>query len=69
MTAEIVNLKAFRKAKLKAEKTKTAAENRKRFGRDKTEQRRLEYERAHLEAQHEANRLEPDNRDDGSIDK
>lgn len=65
MTAEIVNLKEFRKAKQKAEKKKKAAENRVRFGRDKADQRRREYERARIESEHRENRLD----DDGSIDK
>lgn len=70
MTAEIVNLRAYRKAKQKLEKTRTASENRARFGREKAEQRRLEYERARLESQHEGNRLEGDaSADDGSGEK
>jgi len=73
MTAEIVNLKAYRKAKQKADKSKKSVENRTRFGREKAEQRRLEYERARVEAQHEANRLEDAEpvalEDDSSADK
>ncbi len=70
MTAEIVNLKAYRKAKQKSEKSLKSAENRVRFGRDKAEQRRREYERARLEAQHDANRLDADaGVDDGSGEK
>jgi len=73
MTAEIVNLKAYRKARLKADKNRKSVENRARFGREKAEQRRQEYERARIEAQHEANRLDDADpvalEDDSSADK
>lgn len=42
---ELINLNRFRKAKIKAESKATAAENRVRFGRTKSEQTRLEAER------------------------
>ena len=73
MTAEIVNLKAYRKARLKADKNRKSVENRARFGREKAEQRRQEYERARIEAHHEANRLDDADpvalEDDSSADK
>ena len=37
MTAEIINLRQFRKTKARAEKQKSAAENRILFGRKKSE--------------------------------
>jgi hypothetical protein len=61
MSAEIVNLNTYRKAKKKADKKRKAAENRRRFGRDKAEQRRREYEKAAQETQFDGNRLDEDN--------
>ncbi len=58
MTAEIVNLNKYRKAKGKAEKTKKAAQNRVRSGRKKSEQRRRELEKAAEDAQMDGNRLD-----------
>lgn len=61
MTAEIVNLNRYRKAKRKAEKKQKAVRNRTKFGRDKAEQRRREYEKAAEEAQLDGNRLDDEN--------
>jgi hypothetical protein len=61
MSAEIVNLNTYRKAKKKADKKLKAAENRARFGRDKAEQRRREYEKAAQDTQLDGNRLDEDN--------
>ena len=61
MSAEIVNLNTYRKAKKKADKKLKAAENRARSGRDKAEQRRREYENAAQESQLDGNRLDEDN--------
>ncbi|GGA52563.1 DUF4169 family protein [Pelagibacterium lentulum] len=44
--AEIVNLRAARKRKAKAEKEKQADENRLLFGRTKTEKQKIEAEKA-----------------------
>lgn len=51
MTAEIVNLNKFRKAKERAEKEKLAQENRASFGRSKAERTRDEDEAERLEKQ------------------
>ncbi len=45
MTADIVNLRRFRKAKARAEKDATAAANRVRFGRSKAERLEQDAER------------------------
>ena len=49
MTAEIVNLNTYRKAKRKAEQKKKVAENLVRFSQEKVEQRRREYEEARMQ--------------------
>jgi hypothetical protein len=58
MTAEIVNLNKYRKAKRKVEKSKKAPQNRVRSGRDKSELRRREYEKSAQDAQLDGNRLD-----------
>ena len=58
MAAEIVNLNKFRKAKRKAEKKQKKKENRARFGREKAEQRRLEYEQARIDASLDGSQLD-----------
>jgi hypothetical protein len=45
MTADIVNLRRARKAKVRADKERTAAENRAAFGRSKAEKTKAATER------------------------
>lgn len=65
MTAEIVNLNTYRKAKRKARKKQNATAKRAKFGRDKAEQRRMEYEKS----RHEAGLDGAQREDDGGADK
>ena len=60
MTAEIVNLNSFRKAKRKADKKQQAAANRAKFGRDKAEKSRRENDQARQQASHDGNQLDDD---------
>jgi hypothetical protein len=62
MTAEIVNLNKFRKARARAEKERKAEENRVRHGRTKAERQRDAAERENEQARHEA--LRRDNPDE-----
>ena len=57
--ADIVNLRRFRKDKQRATKEKTADENRRRFGRPKSERQRVKAEK-----DLEARRLDAHKRDD-----
>ncbi len=61
---EVVNLRRFRKHKLREEKAAKADRNRAAFGRTKAEKQRLELERRRDQSQHEGHRLsapsEPD---------
>ena len=65
MSAKIVNLNTYRKAKRMAEKEKKADENSARFGREKAEQRRREYEQDRVKAEIDCKQLD----DDTSADK
>lgn len=63
MSAEVVNLRQFRKKATRAEKERQADENRIRFGRTKAER---QHEKAITELEdrrHEAGRIEPKDED------
>jgi hypothetical protein len=60
MTAEIINLNHFRKAKLKADKKQRAATNRSKFGRDKAEKNSHNHDQARHEASLDGNQLDDD---------
>jgi hypothetical protein len=60
MAAEIVNLRRARKSKARAEREKTAADNRIAFGRSKSEKQLSKAERERSERAVEAHRREPD---------
>ncbi len=61
--ADIVNLRQARKAKARAEKERSAAENRVRFGRTKVERERIEAEDRLRRQGLEAHRLEGGDKD------
>ena len=64
MPADIVNLRQARKAKARAEKERTAAANRARFGRPKPERLREQAEQARADKELAGKRLEkPDETD------
>ena len=65
MSAKIVNLNTYRKAKRKAEKKEKEDQNSARFGREKAEQRRREYEQDRVKAEIDCKQLD----DDTSADK
>jgi hypothetical protein len=56
--AEIINLRAFRKAKSRSEAGKRAEENRAKFGQTKSEKRARKAEETRAGKVHEAGRLE-----------
>ncbi|MDX2307563.1 MAG: DUF4169 family protein [Hyphomicrobium sp.] len=64
MSAEIINLNKYRKAKARAEKEQAAAENRIRHGRTKGERARDEADRARQGQQHDSRELASGSRGD-----
>ncbi|MGE3936990.1 MAG: DUF4169 family protein [Rhodospirillaceae bacterium] len=56
---EVINLNQYRKKREKDDGRKTAAENRVRFGRDKTERREAAFEAERREANLNGSRIEP----------
>jgi len=60
MTAKIINLRQFRKAKARAEKERQAEENRTRHGQTKADRRQHESERALADRNIEALRRDKD---------
>jgi hypothetical protein len=60
MPADIVNLRRARKAKVRAEREKTAAGNRVAFGRSKAERQLTKAERERAAAAIDAHRRDPD---------
>ena len=60
MSAEIVSLNSFRKAKLKADKKQQAAANRAKCGRDKSEKSRREHDQARQQTSLDGNQLDDD---------
>jgi len=60
MSAEIVNLRRARKARIRTEKDAKAAENRRRHGRTKAEKQAESAERERAERHIESHRREPD---------
>ena len=71
MTADIINLRKARKAKSKAAAGKTAAENRVRFGRTKTERDHvssvLKIDKSRLDGAKRSNPDEDEDLDPGSV--
>lgn len=63
MSGNIVNLRAFRKRKERADRAAEAAENRSRHGRSKVERRFEDARRETMDRVHDGRRLDPD--DDG----
>lgn len=63
MTAEIVNLNKFRKAREKAEQERRAEENRVRFGRTQAEKTAESFEERNRQRNLEGARREDDNGD------
>lgn len=60
MPADVINLRRARKAKARAEREKTAADNRVAFGRSKAEKQLTKAEREREQRAIEAHRREPD---------
>jgi hypothetical protein len=60
MPADIVNLRRARKAKARAEREKTATDNRLAFGRSKAEKQLTKAEREREQRAIDAHRREPD---------
>ena len=60
MPADIVNLRRARKVKARAEREKTAADNRAAFGRSKVEKQVTKAERERAARAIDAHRREPD---------
>lgn len=58
--AEIVNLRRARKDKKRADKARTAAENRTKFGRTKAERQRDERDAARTRREFDGKRLDED---------
>lgn len=58
MTGDVVNLRARRKAKARAERGAKAAENRAMFGQSRTERQRAQIERDRARRHHDGHRLE-----------
>ena len=58
MTAKIVNLNTYRKAKRKAEQKKKVAENLVRSSQDKVEQRRREYEESRMQGRFDGKQID-----------
>jgi hypothetical protein len=59
MSDNVINLRAFRKAKSRAEAGKRAEENRAKFGRTKAEKRARKAEEARAEKTHAGGKLTP----------
>ncbi|MEP3280358.1 MAG: DUF4169 family protein [Stappiaceae bacterium] len=59
MAAEIVNLRQFRKQKARSEKEQNAADNRVKFGRNKSQKKHDKAETAHHSKKLEGHRLTP----------
>jgi len=64
MSAEIVNLRQFRKKQARSEKEKQAEQNRITFGRTKAEKHLTKALNDKAEKAHEAGRIEPTKTDD-----
>lgn len=66
MSAEIVNLNQYRKSRDKSRKADEAVENRRKFGRTKTERLAEEKSRDSAERDLDGKRLDPENPTDGN---
>lgn len=64
MSAEIVNLRQFRKKQARSEKERQAEQNRISFGRSKAEKKLTEALNEKAEKAHDQGRLEKDGKDD-----
>ncbi|NLR96488.1 DUF4169 family protein [Rhizobium sp. P38BS-XIX] len=64
MSAEIVNLRQFRKKQVRSEKEKQAEQNRISFGRTKTEKNLTKALNDKASKTHEAGRIEPPKSDE-----
>lgn len=64
MSAEIVNLRQFRKKQARSEKERQAEQNRISFGRTKAEKKLTEALNEKAEKSHDQGRLEKDGKDD-----
>ncbi|AYG59542.1 DUF4169 family protein [Rhizobium jaguaris] len=64
MSAEVVNLRQFRKKQARAEKEKQAEQNRITFGRSKTEKHLTKALNDKAAKAHEAGHIEPSKTDD-----
>ncbi|PTW58777.1 uncharacterized protein DUF4169 [Breoghania corrubedonensis] len=64
MTADIINLRQARKARRRADKETTAAENRIRFGKTRSEKDKAKAETEKATRSLEGHRLETPSRDD-----
>ena len=64
MSAEIVNLRQFRKKQARSEKERQAEQNRISFGRTKVEKKLTEALNEKAEKSHDQGRLEKDGKDD-----
>lgn len=60
MTAEIVNLRQYRKERQRQEKERAAEQNRVKFGRDKAQRREDESSRARSDQDLDGKRLDPE---------
>tara|TARA_Y100000813_G_scaffold191814_1_gene169174 strand:+ start:556 stop:756 length:201 start_codon:yes stop_codon:yes gene_type:complete len=60
MTAEIVNLRQYRKDRQRQEKERAAEQNRAKYGRDKVQKREDETSRVRSEQDLDGKRLDPE---------